>query len=75
LGGRRISASPEAHKVPRSTSVETNLIPRRLLFDNVSRPGPRLSPDGGRLARLAPVGGVMNIRVASADAIAGSRAP
>ena len=60
--------------MPRSTSVETNLIPRRLLFDNASRLRPRLSPDGGRLAWLAPVGGVMNIWVASVHAIAGGRA-
>ena len=60
--------------MPHSISVETNLIPRRLLFDNASRLSPRLSPDGGRLAWLAPVGGVMNIWVASVHAIAGGRA-
>ncbi len=45
------------------------LIPRRLLLDNPSRLDPGLSPDGRRLAWLAPVDGVMNVWVAPADAL------
>src|SRR5215210_2817099 len=39
------------------------LIPRELLFGNPEKMGPRLSPDGERLAYLAPKAGVMNVWV------------
>jgi len=39
------------------------LIPRETLFGNPERVSPRLSPDGGRLAFLAPKGGVLNVWV------------
>ncbi len=39
------------------------LIPREVLFGNPERVGPRLSPDGGRLAYLAPKDGVLNVWV------------
>lgn len=39
------------------------LIPRRVLFGNPERAAPVLSPDGSRLAYLAPVNGVMNVWV------------
>lgn len=39
------------------------LIPREILFGNPSRVSPRLSPDGGRLAFLAPKDGVLNVWV------------
>jgi dipeptidyl aminopeptidase/acylaminoacyl peptidase len=39
------------------------LIPRELLFGNPEKMGPRLSPDGERLAYLAPKDGVMNVWV------------
>ena len=48
---------------------EWPIIPRKLLLGNAFRLDPRLSPDGGRLAWLAPVDGVMNIWVAVVDAI------
>jgi len=39
------------------------LIPREVLFGNPERIGPRLSPDGERLAFLAPKDGVLNVWV------------
>ena len=39
------------------------LIPREVLFGNPERMGPRLSPDGERLAYLAPRSGVLNVWV------------
>ena len=37
------------------------LIPREVLFGNPEKVAPRLSPDGERLAYLAPKDGVMNV--------------
>ena len=39
------------------------LIPRDVLFGNPERESPRVSPDGTRLAWLAPVEGVLNVWV------------
>ncbi|MDQ3861487.1 MAG: S9 family peptidase [Actinomycetota bacterium] len=39
------------------------LIPREILFGNPEKAQPRLSPDGRRLAYLAPVEGVLNVWV------------
>src|SRR5262245_12357373 len=38
-----------------------DLIPRSVLFGNPTRIRPMLSPDGERLAYLAPVDGVLNV--------------
>jgi dipeptidyl aminopeptidase/acylaminoacyl peptidase len=43
------------------------LIPREKLFGNPQRAAPRLSPDGKRLAYLAPVKGVLNVWVGPID--------
>ena len=59
--------------MPHADSIPTNLIPRRLLFDNASRLSPRLSPDGTRLSWTAPVEGVMNIWVAPVHDIGAAR--
>jgi len=40
---------------------QPDLIPRRVLFGNPSRIRPTISPDGRRLAYLAPVDGVLNV--------------
>lgn len=40
------------------------LIPRRVLFGNPERVLPRISPDGTRLAWIAPHEGVLNVWVA-----------
>jgi dipeptidyl aminopeptidase/acylaminoacyl peptidase len=47
------------------------LIPRQVLFGNPERLSPRISPDGTRLAWIAPHDGVLNVWVAPADAEAG----
>src|ERR671921_1709421 len=39
------------------------LIPRKVLFGNPEKVAPRLSPDGERLASLAPEDGVLNVWV------------
>jgi dipeptidyl aminopeptidase/acylaminoacyl peptidase len=44
-------------------TVTVPLIPREVLFGNPERMGPRLSPDGERLAYLAPKDGVLNVWV------------
>jgi dipeptidyl aminopeptidase/acylaminoacyl peptidase len=46
------------------------LIPRQVLFGNPERIGPRLSPDGRRLAWIAPDAGVLNVWVAPVERIA-----
>ncbi|HUJ08368.1 MAG TPA: S9 family peptidase [Streptosporangiaceae bacterium] len=43
------------------------LIPRRVLFGNPERVNPQLSPDGTRLAWLAPSDGVLNVWLAPAS--------
>ncbi|HVU86129.1 MAG TPA: S9 family peptidase [Pirellulales bacterium] len=43
------------------------LIPRTALFGNPDKSSPRISPDGKRLAYLAPVEGVMNVWVGPVD--------
>jgi dipeptidyl aminopeptidase/acylaminoacyl peptidase len=43
------------------------LIPRAVLFGNPARAAPELSPDGRRLAYLAPVNGVLNVWVGAVD--------
>src|SRR5215469_10848397 len=47
------------------------LIPRQVLFGNPERVSPRISPDGTRLAWIAPHEGVLNVWVAPASAAAG----
>jgi dipeptidyl aminopeptidase/acylaminoacyl peptidase len=42
----------------------SELVPRAVLFGNPERTNPRLSPDGGRLAWVAPRDGVLNVWVA-----------
>ena len=44
------------------------LIPRRVLFGNPERVMPRISPDGTRLAWVAPHDGVLNVWVAPTGA-------
>ena len=43
--------------------AQPNLIPRSVLFGNPERTAPQISPDGTRLAYLAPDQGVLNIWV------------
>ncbi|MDO8632579.1 MAG: S9 family peptidase [Phycisphaerales bacterium] len=57
-------SSAEAGKPKADASV---LIPRETLFGNPDRASPQISPDGKRLAFLAPVNGVLNVWVGPAD--------
>src|SRR3954454_12305417 len=43
------------------TPLLPTLIPREILFGNPERTEPRISPDGKRLAYLAPTNGVLNV--------------
>jgi dipeptidyl aminopeptidase/acylaminoacyl peptidase len=52
---------------PTAAGDKTGLIPRKVLFGNPDKQAPRISPDGKRLAYLAPVDGVMNVWVGPAD--------
>ena len=45
----------------------TELIPRSVLFGNPERSSASISPDGMRLAYLAPADGVMNVWVGAVD--------
>ncbi len=47
--------------------ADVDLIPRDVLFGNPDKVAARLSPDGNRLAYLAPVEGVLNVWVGPAD--------
>jgi dipeptidyl aminopeptidase/acylaminoacyl peptidase len=52
-----------AFRTVRAQTTEPPLIPRAVLFDNPERLTPEISPDGRKLAYLAPDGGVLNIWV------------
>ncbi len=54
-----------------TTTSMPPLIPREVLFGNPEKAQPRLSPDGTRLAYLAPLNGVLNVFVGPADAPVG----
>ena len=45
--------------------VDVPLVPREVLFGNPERMSPRISPDGSRLAWIAPDDGVLNVWVGS----------
>ncbi|MFZ5863626.1 MAG: S9 family peptidase [Nitrospirota bacterium] len=49
------------------TTAQPPLIPRTVLFGNPVRTSPQISPDGTRLAFLAPVNNVLNVWVGSSD--------
>lgn len=55
-------------------SGEATLIPRRLLFGDPGKLVVRISPDGKRIAFLAPVNGVLNLWVSPIDDLAKARA-
>ncbi|GER86984.1 peptidase S9 [Dictyobacter vulcani] len=46
-----------------TVSPHAELLPRRILFGNPVKAAPRISPDGKRLAYLAPVDNVLNVWV------------
>lgn len=57
--------SPNATTSNNSAMKNTPLIPRKIIFGNPERAAASLSPDGTKLAFLAPVNGVLNVWVAS----------
>ena len=60
-GTAPLAASAPAKAPPRADST---LLARQLIFGNPDRAAPRVSPDGKRLAWLAPKDGVLNVFVA-----------
>jgi dipeptidyl aminopeptidase/acylaminoacyl peptidase len=46
-----------------TTVASTELIPREILFGNPDKANPQISPDGTRIAYLAPVNNVLNVWV------------
>jgi dipeptidyl aminopeptidase/acylaminoacyl peptidase len=50
---------------PRASGAD--LIPREVLFGNPEKAGPQVSPDGKKLAYLAPVNGVLNVWLGSIE--------
>ncbi len=62
-----VVAATQTQVVARASAEDTPLIPRQVLFGNPDKAGPQISPDGTRLAFLAPVDGVLNVWVGPAD--------
>lgn len=48
-----------------ATLSQIKLIPRKVLFGNPEKANPQISPDGKKMAYLAPVNGVLNVWVGS----------
>ena len=46
-----------------TNAVDVELIPRKILFGNPVKASPQISPDGARMAYLAPVNDVLNVWV------------
>lgn len=71
MGAKRHEPGPRARQPRAGTAVSTGLprlIPRRVLFGNPHRADPQISPDGTRLAFLAPLDGVLNVWTGPVDA-------
>src|SRR5262245_15514211 len=68
--GSSVEQRPARHifagKSEATKTGETALISREILFGNPDRASPQISPDGTRLAFLAPVNGVLNVWVGPA---------
>ena len=60
-------ATTQTQAPARAGAEETPLIPREVLFGNPDKASPQISPDGTRLAFLAPVDGVLNVWVGPID--------
>jgi dipeptidyl aminopeptidase/acylaminoacyl peptidase len=58
----------------RAAAAETDLVARKVFFDNPDVGSVRISPDGANLAWLAPIGGVRNLFVAPRDDLNAARA-
>ncbi len=64
-GGERAVAA--AQPAAQAAGDGVKLIPRRVLFGNPDKASARLSPDGTKLAYLAPRDGVLNVFVGTLD--------
>jgi len=53
------------------TGAFFSVVPREILFGNPEKVQPRISPDGKRLAYIAPLDGVLNVWVGDIVAVAG----
>src|SRR5882724_1218283 len=58
----------------RAVAAETDLVARKVFFDNPDVGSVRISPDGQTLAWLAPIGGVRNLFVAPLADLGAARA-
>jgi dipeptidyl aminopeptidase/acylaminoacyl peptidase len=58
----------------RAAAAETELVARKVFFDNPDVGSVRISPDGATLAWLAPIGGVRNLFVAPLSDLGAARA-
>jgi len=56
--------TPPGSPPPPAVPASVPLVPRQVLFGNPERMSPRISPDGTRLAWIAPDEGVLNVWVA-----------
>src|SRR5688572_8747622 len=54
-------AKPAPAKPEKPAARAVELIPRDVLFGNPERQSPQISPDGTKLAWLAPQNGVLNV--------------
>jgi dipeptidyl aminopeptidase/acylaminoacyl peptidase len=71
-GGARAQAATGGAERSGSSGAAA-LIPRRLLFADPGKSVVRISPDGRKIAYLAPLDGVLNLWVASLDDIGNAR--
>src|SRR5262245_5412667 len=70
LTARGTKAAPAASRKPSGRAL---LIPRKLLFGDPEKSAVTISPDGTRIAYLAPVDGVLNLWVGPIDDVAKGR--
>ena len=68
-----IKPSAPSESRPRTGDEGSGLLPRRVIFGNPERCVVRISPDGTRIAFLAPVDGVLNLWIAPIDQIDSAR--
>ncbi len=66
-GCGRFGGSDPLHEEKSTMPVLPPLIPRETLFGNPDKAALRVSPDGTRIAYLAPLDNVLNVWVAPAD--------
>jgi dipeptidyl aminopeptidase/acylaminoacyl peptidase len=71
--GAALAAFGHALAPTRARPSTTPLIARRVLFGDLDRSSPRISPDGRRIAFLSPLDGVLNLWVGPLDDVARAR--